>query len=80
MTTVDDLLEQHSMTRDNAVAYIDAIVRKNQTETADETGLTRQTVNRYKKAFAQMDAEERAFLIASLFDERWRELVQDILG
>lgn len=63
------------MTRDNAVAYIDAIVRKNQTETAEETGLTRQTVNRYKKAFAAMDAEERAYLIVSLFDERWRGLV-----
>ena len=77
MTAVDDLLDKYSLTRDNAAAYIDAIVRLNQTETAEETGLTRQTVNRYKKAFAAMDAEERAFLIASLFDERWRELVSE---
>lgn len=77
MTTVDDLLEKYSMTRDNAAAYIDAIVRMNQTETAEATGLTRQTVNRYKKALAAMDAEERAFLVASLFDERWREIVRD---
>jgi len=77
MTTVDDLLDEYSLTRDNAAAYIDAIVRMNQTETADETGLTRQTVNRYKKAFAAMDAEERAFLIASLFDERWREQIHE---
>jgi transcriptional regulator with XRE-family HTH domain len=74
MTAVDDLLEKYSLTRDNAAAYIDAIVRMNQSETAEAVGLTRQTVNRYKKAFAEMDAEERAFLMASLLDERWREL------
>lgn len=76
VTAVDDLLEKYSLTRDNAAAYIDAIVRMNQSETADEVELTRQTVNRYKNAFAQMEAEERAFLVASLFDERWRELAR----
>jgi len=77
VTTVDELLDRHGLTRENAAAYIDAIVRCNQTEAAAETDLTRQTVNRYKKAFAGMDAEERAFLIATLFDERWRETVRD---
>jgi DNA-binding XRE family transcriptional regulator len=72
MTAVDDLLEKYSLTRDNAAAYIDAIVRMNQSETAEAVGLTRQTVNRYKKAFAAMSDEERAFLVACLFDERWR--------
>lgn len=70
MTRVDDLLEKYSLTRDNAAAYIDVIVRMNQTETAEETGLTRQTVNRYKNTFDEMVAEERAFLIATLFDEQ----------
>jgi uncharacterized tellurite resistance protein B-like protein len=70
VTTVDDLLEKYSLTRDNTAAYIDAIVRMNQTETAEATGLTRQTVNRYKKAFAQMEASERMQLISSLTHER----------
>jgi predicted XRE-type DNA-binding protein len=49
----------------------------NQTECAEVIGVTRPTVNRFKKAFAGMNEEERAFLIASLFDERWREMVRE---
>lgn len=76
MTDLDDLLQQYGLTRENAVAYIDAIVRRNQSETAEEMEVSRQTINRYKRAFQAMTAEERAFLIASLFDERHRELVR----
>lgn len=76
MTTVDDLLSSYSLTRETATAYVDAIIRMNQTECAAEIEVSRPTINRFKKAFAQMTAEERAFLIASLFDERWRELVR----
>lgn len=75
MTDVDDLLARHGLTRDTAAAYIDAIVRMNQTEAADDIELSRPTINRYKNEFDDMTAEERAFLIATLFDERWRELV-----
>lgn len=42
-----------------------------------DKGSARKTVENYVKAFAEMSEEERAFLIASLFDERWRELVSD---
>ena len=77
MTTVDDLLSSYSLTRESATAYVDAIIRMNQTECAEEIGVTRPTVNRFKKAFGEMSAEERAFLMASLFDERWRELVRE---
>jgi DNA-binding XRE family transcriptional regulator len=77
VTSVDELLSSYSVSRDTAIAYVDAIVRMNQTDCAEEIGVTRPTVNRFKKAFANMSDEERAFLIASLFDERWRELVRE---
>lgn len=77
MTTVDELLSRHGLTRDTARAFIDAIVRKNVTQTADEIDVSRDTIHRYKRAFQEMRAEERAFLIAALFDERWRELVRE---
>lgn len=76
MTTVDELLSEYSLTRENATAYIDAIVRLNQTAAADDIDVHRKTVDNYKNRFAEMSEAERAFLIASLFDERWRELVQ----
>lgn len=77
MTDIDDLLAQYGLSRDTATAYIDAIIRQNQTETADELQVSRDTVNRYKNAFREMTAEERAFVVASLFDERHRELVRE---
>jgi len=73
MTEVDDLLSKYSLTRDNATAYIDCIVRMNQTQTAEETSVSRDTVNRYKKAFGAMNSVERAKLISSLTQEKLLE-------
>lgn len=75
MTTVDEILSKYSMTREKATAYIDAIIRMNQTAAAEETDVHRKTIENYKRRFAEMSEEERALLLASLFDERWRELV-----
>jgi len=77
MTDLDDLLSSYGLTRDTAIAYIDAIVRSNQTETADELNVSRDTVNRYKKAFREMSGEERAFIISVLFTERYHALLHD---
>jgi len=77
MTTVNDLLDQYGLTRDTATAYIDAITRLNQTETADELDVSRDTIHRYKNEFADMTGKERAFLIVTLFDEYWREAVRN---
>lgn len=77
MTKVDELLEQYSLTRENARAFVDAIVRLNQTKAAEEIGVHRKTVENYKKSFQEMTEEERAFLIAALFDERQRELLSE---
>lgn len=69
-------MDQHGLNRDTVTAYVDAIIRGNQTETADEIGVSRDTVNRYKKAFAAMTAEERARILTSLFHERHHELIR----
>jgi DNA-binding XRE family transcriptional regulator len=63
---VDKLLKKYSLTRDTATQYIDAITRKNQTQTAEELGVSRDTVNRYKNAFREMTRIERSLIIATL--------------
>jgi len=70
---IDDILETHGLTRDTAHAYIDAITRMNQSQTADEIGVSRDTINRYKHEFSEMSSQERALLIASLFQEQLLE-------
>lgn len=77
MTELDDLLDRYGLDRDTVTAYIDAIVRSNQTETAEELQVSRDTVNRYKNAFHEMTQEERAFVIAAVFDERHRAVLRE---
>lgn len=64
--TVDEILEKYNLTRETTAAYIDAIVRLNQSDTADEIDVSRQTINRYKTTFREMTAEERLAVIAAL--------------
>lgn len=70
---VDEILDKHRLTRDNAKQYIDAITRLNQSKTADEIGVSRSTISRYKNAFQDMTDRERALLIASLLQEKLLE-------
>ncbi len=63
---VDDILEKYGLNPETATEYIDSITRLNQTDTAQEIGVSRDTVNRYKNAFAQMNKQERLQLIAGL--------------
>lgn len=76
MGELDRILSKHGLTRANTVNYIDAVIRMNMSRASAEIGVSTDTVHRYKRAFANMTAEERAFLITTLFDERWRELVR----
>lgn len=76
MSDIDRILSSYGLTRPNATAYIDAVIRMNMSQAAEEIGVSTDTVHRYKRAFAEMTAEERALLITALFDERWRELVR----
>lgn len=73
---LDDLLSKYGLTRDNTVAYIDAVIRMNMSQAADQLNVSTDTVHRYKRAFRDMDKEERAFIIATLFDESHRELTR----
>lgn len=70
---VDNILTNYNLERDTAAKYIDAIVRMNQSETADEIKVSRQTINRYKNAFSEMNHRERSLLIASLTQEKLLE-------
>jgi len=74
---VDEILEKYSLTRENVVAYIDAIVRSNQTDTAEAMSVSRDTVNRYKKAFGSMSEQERLLVVSTLTQEKLLETAKD---
>jgi DNA-binding XRE family transcriptional regulator len=67
---LDEILSKYSLTRDTAAQYIDAITRMNQTQAANQLDVSRDTINRYKKAFSKMDAQERLQLISSLAHDK----------
>jgi transcriptional regulator with XRE-family HTH domain len=67
---VDKILNRYNLERKNATRYIDAITRLNQSDTAEEIGVSRQTVSRYKNAFKEMTDNERTLLIAALTQEK----------
>ena len=70
MTTTVEILSKYGLTRETVTQYIDAITRMNQTQTAEELEVSRDTINRYKNAFKQMDAQERRLLISNLTQEK----------
>jgi DNA-binding XRE family transcriptional regulator len=70
---VDQILENHGLTRDTATQYIDAITRKNQSQTAEELDVSRDTINRYKNEFARMNEKHRTLVIATLLQEKHLE-------
>ena len=67
---VDKILNRYNLERKNATRYIDAITRLNQSDTAEEINVSRQTVSRYKDAFQEMTDSERTLLIASLTQQK----------
>jgi DNA-binding XRE family transcriptional regulator len=67
---IKQVLKEYGLSRETAARYIDAITRSNQTQTAEELDVSRDTVNRYKNAFQEMNAQERLLLISSLTQER----------
>ncbi len=69
----DEILEKHNLERDTVTRYIDAITHLNQSETANEVDVSRQTINRYKNAFAQMEPEERLLIISTLTQQKLLE-------
>ncbi|WP_353634438.1 hypothetical protein ABSL23_15540 [Halobacterium sp. NMX12-1] len=64
------ILEEYGLSRETTTKYIDTITRSNQTQTAEELDVSRQTVSRYKKAFQEMKAQERLLLISTLTQEK----------
>ncbi|GCF15051.1 hypothetical protein Harman_29860 [Haloarcula mannanilytica] len=70
MTTTAEILSKYGLTRETVTQYIDAITRMNQTQTAEEIEVSRDTINRYKNAFKEMNAQERLLLISNLTQEK----------
>jgi hypothetical protein len=66
----DEILDKYNLEREIATRYIDAITCMNQTQTAQEVEVSRQTINRYKNAFSEMNPMERSQIIASLTQEK----------
>ena len=66
----ETLLEEYGLSRETAAKYIDAITRQNQTQTAEELDVSRDTVNRYKNIFQEMTPQERLLLISTLTQEK----------
>jgi DNA-binding XRE family transcriptional regulator len=64
------VLEEYGLSRETAANYVDAITRSNQTQTAEELDVSRDTINRYKNAFSEMNAQERLLLISTLTQEK----------
>jgi hypothetical protein len=64
------VLEEYGLSRETAAKYIDAITRSNQTQTAEELDVSCDTINRYKNAFSEMNAQERLLLISTLTQEK----------
>lgn len=62
----EEVLSRYSLTQEVAAQYIEAITRMNQTEAAETLGVSRDTINRYKNAFAEMQPRERLLLISTL--------------
>ena len=77
MPNVDDILESYGLTRATAIDYIRFIVGCNQTEAARRIDVSRDTINRYKKAFNKMTETERTFLIYTLMEDHYTEILHD---
>lgn len=70
---VDEILGKYKLEQDTVTQYINTITHSNQSETAEEVDVSRQTINRYKNAFAQMKPEERLLIISTLTQQKLLE-------
>ncbi len=71
VSDVEEILSRYGLDREMAMEYVDAIVRMNQSEAADEVDVSRMTIQRYKEKFGEMRESERAFLISYLSAEKY---------
>ncbi|WP_435185103.1 hypothetical protein [Halobellus sp. EA9] len=67
---VNEILDKYGLSRSTTTQYIDAITQMNQTQTAEQLDVSRDTINRYKNTFHEMNAQERLLLIASLTQDK----------
>jgi len=73
----EKILGKYRLTQATTAQYIDAITRMNQTQTAEKLDVSRDTINRYKNAFQEMDAQKRLLLISNLTQDKLLQQVTE---
>lgn len=76
---VDQILSKYGLDQRLAQNYLEHVVFLNQTMAAEAMGVSRQTVQRYKRKFGEMTQGERVYLLAQLGEESLMELVHDVV-
>lgn len=66
MSRLSEILERYSLKQETAAAVVDAVVRFNRSNAAEEIGVSRETVYRYQKAFRDMTECERRYVLDAL--------------
>lgn len=74
LKSVDQILRDHGLTRENAKQYICRSPAYNRQDIAEDMELSQETVHRYKREFQEMDAVTRSRIIGELGTELHREL------
>lgn len=77
LKSVDQILRDHGLTRENAKQYIYLAPAYNRQDIAEDIELSQETVHRYKREFQEMDAVNRSRVISELGTELFNELVDD---
>lgn len=76
---VDEILKRYSLQRSTARKYIEAVTMGNGKEAAQQIGVSRRTVSNYKQGFKAMSEPERVLVLSKLMEERYDEMVEDVM-
>jgi hypothetical protein len=75
--SVDQVLRDHGLTRDNAKLFVALSPLYNRKELGEQLEMSEVSVHRYKRAFRAMTPETRVRVMAALMDELYQELADD---
>lgn len=80
LKTVDQILRDHGLTRENAKQYVGRCAAYNKRDIAEDTGVSEDTVHRYKREFQAMDTATRCRVVAVLAAELYSEITDTKLN
>jgi hypothetical protein len=76
MTSVNQVLRDHGLTRENAKQFVALSPLYNKKDLGEQIGLSEFSVHRYKQAFWDMKPETRYRVMAELLDEKYNDIVE----